>query len=95
MRAPQEYIPLLNALLLYSKASDVLEGNWTDYSALFWWKHCYSSIMEQTFLWLKWKYLAKCEPLVWKLNSQDLSLVAKDDRSWLVECISSSLPVNE
>ena len=35
VRAPQECLPLLNALLLYSKASDVLEGNWTDFTALF------------------------------------------------------------
>ena len=35
MRAPQECLLLLNALLLYSKASDVLEGSWTDFTASF------------------------------------------------------------
>lgn len=35
VRAPQECLLLLNALLLYSKASDVLEGSWTDFTASF------------------------------------------------------------
>lgn len=34
MRVPQECLLLLNALLLCSKASDVLEGSWTDFTAL-------------------------------------------------------------